>query len=288
MHLESFETELNLRQSREGLPAAFKMRRERHYVEQLMGDAPLRTVREIPVSDIDPPEENPVDLAPLEQSIRDLGILQPLLVSKAGVGADVCSAEPVGAVRAHRWRQSLSRRRAARAPDGAMPGLRDRRPYRRGTAGGGDAQGARRIDCGRKRAASAPVQPRRLPCDSHDPTSRVRRAWHAGLREVTDRLSFVSAVMPALDVAGNDRLRWNVLTDVMKVEMERARSIAAAIEWLSQTSTAERELVDAGAIVGAAIEAVIPEARLGGSRSTSHPASTATRCRSIVRWWFGR
>lgn len=29
--------------SREGLPAAFKMRHGRHYVEQLMGDAPLRT-----------------------------------------------------------------------------------------------------------------------------------------------------------------------------------------------------------------------------------------------------
>ena len=30
--------------------------------------------------------------------------------------------------------------------------------------------------------------------------------------------------MPALDVAGYDPLRWNVLTDLMKVEMERARS----------------------------------------------------------------
>ena len=34
---------------REGLPKAFRMRHGRHYVEQLMGDTPLRTVREIPV-----------------------------------------------------------------------------------------------------------------------------------------------------------------------------------------------------------------------------------------------
>jgi signal transduction histidine kinase len=88
-----------------------------------------------------------------------------------------------------------------------------------------------------------------------------------GLREVTARLAFVSAVMPALDVAGYDPLRWNILTDLMKVEMEHARSTAAAVEWLSSSATtATREMVDAATIVQAVLDAVSPEARLQGVR----------------------
>jgi signal transduction histidine kinase len=87
----------------------------------------------------------------------------------------------------------------------------------------------------------------------------------AGLREVTSRLAFVSAVMPALDVAGYDPLRWNVLTDLMKVEMERARSTASAIEWVSSSMAAPfRESLEATAVLDAALEAIRPEARLQG------------------------
>ena len=89
----------------------------------------------------------------------------------------------------------------------------------------------------------------------------------AGLRDVTARLAFVSAVMPALDAAGFDPLRWNILTDLMKVEMERARSTAAAIEWLSSPETRPaREAIDAAAILDAVLEAVGPEARLQAVR----------------------
>ncbi len=261
MHLESFETELNLRQSREGLPAAFKMRRERHYVEQLMGDAPLRTVREIPVSDIDPPTENPVDLAPLEQSIRDLGILQPLLVSKAG-SESTLSAEPserfalIAGANRYRVAVQLGLRTVpclvCETGAHTVEALREA-ATRKALAESIAAE---------KAPHAAPVAAAETRASATIDESRPS-GLDACLLEVTDRLSFVSALMPALDIAGQDRLRWTVLTDVMKAEMERARSIAAAIEWLSQTSTAERELVDAGAIVGAAIDAVIPEARLG-------------------------
>jgi ParB-like chromosome segregation protein Spo0J len=263
VHLESFETEVNLRQpSREGLPAAFKMRRERHYVEQLMGDAPLRTVREIPVSDIDPPEENAVDLAPLEQSIRDLGILQPLLVSKSGAGSGLESGAPdrfaliaganrfrvavqiglrtvpclvceTGSHTVEALREAATRRASLEAPTSELEA----------SSAGENAQDA---------------------FGSGAETEARSSGLAAGLREVTERLSFVSAVMPTLDVAGNDPLRWNTLTDLMKVEMERARTIAAAIEWLSQTSTADRDLVEASTLVDAVIETVTPEARLEG------------------------
>ena len=73
---------------REGLPPKFRMRHAPHYVEQLMGDAPLQTVRQIAIDSID---EVPIDdvnarsvaarLDDLVASIRAVGILQPLLVA---------------------------------------------------------------------------------------------------------------------------------------------------------------------------------------------------------------
>jgi hypothetical protein len=57
------------------------MRHGRHYVEQLMGEAPLRTVREIAIADIEAPPESPADLRALEASIREHGVLEPLLVT---------------------------------------------------------------------------------------------------------------------------------------------------------------------------------------------------------------
>src|SRR4051812_28761880 len=43
---------------REGLPPKFRMRHASHYVEQLMGDAPIQSVRQIPIDQIVAPEVN--------------------------------------------------------------------------------------------------------------------------------------------------------------------------------------------------------------------------------------
>jgi signal transduction histidine kinase len=50
----------------------------------------------------------------------------------------------------------------------------------------------------------------------------------------------------------------------MKVEMERARSTAAAIEWLSSGVTPARESIDAATVLDTVLEAVGSEARLQG------------------------
>ena len=71
--------------ARQGLPARFKMRHSRHYVDELLGDQPLRTVREIPVSEIEPPEgTEPFEFERFEHSIREFGVLEPLLVGRSG------------------------------------------------------------------------------------------------------------------------------------------------------------------------------------------------------------
>src|SRR6478672_1854215 len=73
---------------REGLPPKFRMRHAAHYVEQLMGDAPLQTVRQVPIDSIDEVRiedvKGPLVTAALDdlvESIREVGVLQPLLVA---------------------------------------------------------------------------------------------------------------------------------------------------------------------------------------------------------------
>ena len=241
--------------AREGLPAAFKMRRERHYVEQLIGDAPLRTIREIPLSEIDAPGDEPVELDALQQSIREVGILQPLLVCDTG-GAALRGTEGEDD---HGRRFTIiagaNRYRAA-----VTLGLRTVPCVVCDTD-------SHTFDALREAAARRAIPVTRelsMPTLTNEsPQSPAAE----GLRDVTARLAFVSAVMPALDAAGYDPLRWNILTDLLKVEMERARSTAAAIEWLSEPDIRPtREFVDGASILDAVLEAVGPEARLQGVR----------------------
>lgn len=273
MHLESAETDFNIpghhlskppgatdsearSTPREGLPAAFKMRHGRHYVEQVMGDGPLRTVREIPVGDIDPPDGESADVEPLQRSIREVGILQPLLVSPRAVPA--ARSERGGVEQGSRYHiiDGANRYRAA-----VQLGLHTVPCLVCET-------GAHTVEALREAAArrAAPAVSPELSMPSPPDESRQAQPA-AGLREVTARLAFVSAVMPALDVAGYDPLRWNTLTDLMKVEMERARSTAAAIEWLSSSASSTppaRETVEASIVLDAVMDAVRAEARLQG------------------------
>ena len=228
--------------TREGLPKAFRMRHGRHYVEQLMGDAPLRTVREIAVADIELPPDDPTDLQELERSIRELGVLEPLLVSQQG--------------RRYRVIAGMNRLRAARTA------------------------GLRSVPClvhevddemlknMREAASRRPVSPA-----SPDPASdelpapedqRREGTLPPAFAEVTTGLNFVSALMPAIDAAGDNRFRWSVLTDLAGVELLRARMVAAAAEVLAGQPVTDRSDVRSGDLLDAVIAAVAPEARLRG------------------------
>ena len=141
------------RKVREGLPARFRMRHTPHYVDELLGDAPPRTVREIPITEIESPVDDNAELADLEQSIRRLGIIEPLLVLPGPPRRDLsrdCRHAPV------------ARGAASGARYGAVPGARPQRgrrrtldgPARRGDAAPDDSSAARRTRAGRTRRRS--------------------------------------------------------------------------------------------------------------------------------------
>jgi len=68
---------------REGLPSGYRMRADRHYVDQLAAPAAGQPVRMLPIGqvEVDAPRSQ-VDLRPLIESVRVHGIVQPLLVRR--------------------------------------------------------------------------------------------------------------------------------------------------------------------------------------------------------------
>lgn len=68
---------------REGLPPSYRMRADRHYVDQLAGASAGQPVRMIATGQIDAPGPAPDgEIRPLIESIRALGIVHPLLVRR--------------------------------------------------------------------------------------------------------------------------------------------------------------------------------------------------------------
>src|SRR5215510_2252370 len=68
---------------REGLPANYRMRADRHYVDQLAAPAAGQPVRMLPLAQVDLESPRPqADLRPLIESVRAHGIVQPLLVRR--------------------------------------------------------------------------------------------------------------------------------------------------------------------------------------------------------------
>jgi hypothetical protein len=68
---------------REGLPSGYRMRADRHYVDQLAAPAAGQPVRMLPIGQVDLDSPRPhADLRPLIESIRVHGIVQPLLVRR--------------------------------------------------------------------------------------------------------------------------------------------------------------------------------------------------------------
>lgn len=221
---------------REGLPARFRMRHGRHYVDELLGDAPLRTVREIPVSEIEAPVEDEALLEGLEDSIRRLGVLEPLIVGRRG----------------HHYRVVAGMRRlrvAQRIGLGTVPCL---------VHDVDDEKLAWMREASSERVGSAPppaVSNKEAPAEQQ-----------AGRNNPPEGLDFLAALLPVLNGAGSDRLRWTVLTDLVEVERSRESAAVAAREILARTAPPERAPADCASLLSDAVATIATEARLRGVR----------------------
>ena len=216
---------------REGLPERFRMRHTPHYVDELLGEAPLRTVREIPLSEIELPTEDRAHLEDLERSIRRLGVIEPLLVGRRGA----CYCVIAG----------MRRLRAAhRIGLDTVPCLVH------------DADEERLADM-RRAVIERAIEPMPEPAPAPPPPSTAPTIGEAALG-----LEFVSALLPAMNSAGRDRLRWGVLTDLVAVELSRTKAVGTAHEVLRSDAPIDRSSADHLALVSDVVSAVSTEARL--------------------------
>ena len=227
--------------AREGLPPKFRMRHAPHYVEQLMGDAPLQTVRQIPIDSID---EVPIDdvksppvaagLDDLVASIREVGVLQPLLVAtRDGSRFELLAGS-------HR----LSAARQAGLA--AVPCL----------VVNADVEAARKL---RAQATRRGVleSPATTDADSAEntPSALLRTAFG----EISTSMRFVNSLAPNARTHDSPS-RAAMVLDAIGVESHRAATMAAAGALLMRTDALRLRPLDCTAV----LETIRDEVRLVG------------------------
>jgi len=223
---------------REGLPAKFRMRHASHYVEQLMGDAPIQTVRQIPLEQLDGPDPSG-DVGDLVASIREVGLLQPLLV----VARDDARFQVVA---------GTNRLAAARqAGLATVPCL----------VVNGDEEAASRLRAHTElRSAheiyAAPPMPQEV--------SAAADVLRTTLTEISESMRFIDALIPiarAYEASG----RSSLIVDAISVEGDRATTLAAAATLFLRSEPAALAPVDCTSLLDAIRAQARVAARLRGA-----------------------
>ena len=223
---------------REGLPAAFRMRHGSHYVEQLMGDAPIQSVRQIPIDQVVGPEVT-ADLSDLVASIREVGLLQPLLVASR----DSSRFELL----AGRHRLSAARQ----AGLSAVPCLLVNADT--------EAAGKLKAHTERRSAEEKEAEPSQLSADAAATADVLRTAFS----EISTSMRFIDALAP-IARTNESGLRGTMVVNAISVEAHRATTLAAAASLLTRREPLRLEPIDCAAVLQTIRAEVRVEARLKG------------------------
>jgi hypothetical protein len=231
-------TEVPRTRVREGLPAKFRMRHPSHYVEQLMGDAPIQAVRQIPLDQLEAPDVA-ADLRDLVASIREVGLLQPLLVV---------------AREGSRFQLVAGRNRLAAAKQAGLTTV----PCLVVNA---DAESASRLRAHTELRSIADV-PAACP-ETHADRLESTDVLRATLSEITASMRFIDALIPIArtDVSG---LRAALIVDAMSVEGDRATTLAGAATLFMRSGPPKLEPIDCAALLETIRREIRLPARLRG------------------------
>jgi len=224
---------------RSGLPPRFRMRHSRHYVDELLGDTPLRTVREIPVSEIEPPEGaedlDEDEFETFESSIRRLGVLEPLLVGRSGAQYRVIAG--------------MRRLRAAhRLGLGTVPCL------------------VHEVDADKLKDMREAAMQRLTPAQVLAAPETPSGVGGPEPQSADSAPAPSDSAMHDHPVDQPDRLRWAVLTDLAGVELLHEKTLTAARDILANIQRVEPAPVDCASLVADAVAVIATEARLRSVR----------------------
>ncbi len=256
------------KRAREGLPAAYRMRHASHYVEHLMGDTPLQTVRQISIDHIDRVSDAAAaveDVADLADSIRQVGMLQPLLVTQgrdarfALLAGDkrLVAAEQAGlkavpclVVQAEQDRLTELRTQAAvvavrREPEAVTPASEPQHaavvPADEVHAVGLD-QLDREVTVAPGASAESDIV---KPGGQNASELRVQAdaSLTATVAEIGGALEFVAALLPATAVARTP-FQQAIVADIVAVERRRGAALTAAAAALANPAALQVEEFD--------------------------------------------
>jgi len=225
---------------REGLPKAFRMRHASHYVEQLMGDAPIQSVRQIPIDQVVGPEVK-ADVSDLVASIREVGLLQPLLVT---------SREP------SRFELLAGRHRLSAARQAGLAAVPCLLVHADQDADKLKAHSGRRSTVEEKPAAPAIA----VPSPDAAATAEVLRT---AFSEISTSMRFIDSLAP-IARTNESGLRATMLVNAISIEAHRATTLAAAASLLTRREPLRLESIDCAAVLQAIRTEVRVEARLKG------------------------
>lgn len=233
--------------AREGLPAAFRMRHASHYVEQLMGDAPIQSIRQIPIDHIDQIDQvdqvyGPdvtTDLTDLIASIREVGLLQPLLVA--------AREDSRFQLLAGGNRLSAARQAGLAAVPCLLVNADD------------EAATRLRTHAGRRSTAKSLPDSGTMSVDAAATAEVLRTAFS----EISASMRFIDALAPIARV--NDTgVRGAMIVNAISVEAHRATTLAAAAALLTRRQPLALEPVDCAAVFRTIRAEAGVEARLKG------------------------
>ena len=224
--------------AREGLPAAFRMRHGSHYVEQLMGEAPIQSVRQIPIDQVDGPEVA-ADLTDLVASIREVGVVQPLLVASR---------------EASRFELLAGRHRLSAARQAGLAAV----PCLLVNA---DSEAAAKLRAPAERRSST-EHPAAVSASAID-AAATAEVLRTAFSEISTSMRFIDALAP-IARAHDSGVRAALIVGAISVEAHRATTLAAAAALLTRREPLRLEPVDCPAVLHPIRAAVTVEARLQG------------------------
>jgi hypothetical protein len=217
------------------------MRHASHYVEQLMGDAPIQSVRQIPIDQVVGPEVK-ADVSGLVASIREVGLLQPLLVTPR---------EPsCFELLAGRHRLSAARQ----AGLAAVPCLLVNADQDADTL---KAHTERKPTIEERPPVPAVAAP------SAADASTTAEVLRTAFSEISSSMRFIDSLAP-IARTNDSGLRATMLVNAISIEAHRATTLAAAASLLTRREPLRLEAIDCAAVLQAIRAEVRVEARLKG------------------------
>lgn len=192
---------------REGLPPGYQMRHDRHFVDELDSRSPAALIQMVPTKDITSPAVvNLIEVAPLVESVRKVGVLQPVLVRRRQLGYELIAGA----------------RRFAAATAAGLTEL----PCRVYNVGEQEARALAEADDLRLR----------VEVDRPPPISPPHTSLGPALSEISDSLQATAACW-GMSGSGSDRPYGAAVRDIAGIELQRATWLVDGLRILMEPTT---------------------------------------------------